>query len=119
MLAKFAFMNTLACCLCLFTVNAAAQDDEEVDEEKAAYAKAVGAGHEAMLKNEYADVFAYDPEAMPEAKHYLKGITLVDDAYKALRGADALIIVTEWDQFREPDFELMSRLMRKKIIIEF
>jgi len=71
-----------------------------------------------QLKNEYAEVYAYDPEAIPEAKHFLKGINFIDDAYQAIKGADALIIVTEWDQFREPDFELMKKLMRKKIIVD-
>jgi len=71
-----------------------------------------------QLKNEYAEIYVYDPESMPEAKRHIKGVYYVDDAYKALRGADALIIVTEWDQFREPDFELMKKLMRKKIIID-
>jgi len=71
-----------------------------------------------QLKNEYADVYAYDPEAMHEAKKYVKGVHYVDDAYEALKGAYALIIVTEWDQFREPDFELMKKLMRRKIIID-
>ena len=71
-----------------------------------------------QLKNEYADVFAYDPEAMPEAKKYVKGVTYVNNAYEALKDADALMILTEWDQFREPDFELMKQLMRGLIIID-
>ncbi len=70
-----------------------------------------------QLKNEYASVYAFDPEAIPEAKKYLKGVTY-GDQYEILRGADALIIVTEWDQFREPDFELMKKFMKGKIIID-
>lgn len=72
-----------------------------------------------QLKNEYAEITAFDPEAMPEVKHMIKsGVKLVSDAYDALKGADALIVVTEWDQFREPDFELMKKLMRKKVLID-
>lgn len=71
-----------------------------------------------QLKNEYAKVFAYDPEAMPEAKKYLKGVNLVENQYDALKDADALIIVTEWDQFREPDFDFMKQLMKNHIIID-
>ena len=70
-----------------------------------------------QLKNEYAVISAYDPEAIPEAKKQVKGVNFIDDAYIALKGSDALIIMTEWDEFREPDFELMKKLMRRKIII--
>ncbi|MBU0667086.1 MAG: UDP-glucose/GDP-mannose dehydrogenase family protein [Nanoarchaeota archaeon] len=71
-----------------------------------------------QLKNEYAVISAYDPEAIPEAKKQVKGVNFIDDAYIALKGSDALIIMTEWDEFREPDFELMKKLMRRKIIID-
>ncbi|MBU1854800.1 MAG: UDP-glucose/GDP-mannose dehydrogenase family protein, partial [Nanoarchaeota archaeon] len=71
-----------------------------------------------QLKNEYAEVTVFDPEAMSEAKHYIKGVNYATSAYEAIKGVDALIVITEWDQFREPDFELMGKLMRKKIIID-
>jgi len=66
-----------------------------------------------------AKVQAYDPEAERVA-HGLFGtrIQLVDKAYDALKGADALAIVTEWNEFREPDFDRMRKLMRAPIIFD-
>src|SRR5687768_15456428 len=48
-------------------------------------------------------VKAFDPVAMDEAKHYLNGIEYAADEYDAIEGADALVIVTEWNQFRALD----------------
>jgi UDPglucose 6-dehydrogenase len=45
-------------------------------------------------------------------------LTLSSDKYAALRGADALIICTEWQQFRVPDFDEMATCMRSKIIVD-
>lgn len=66
-----------------------------------------------------ARVTAYDPEAMPNVKR-LKGdvIDYAEDAYEALKGADALIIVTEWPAFRTPDFDLMDQNLRSKVIFD-
>ena len=63
-----------------------------------------------------AKITAYDPKAMEEAKnHYLKGInevTYVDSKYKVLKNANALILLTEWKEFRSPDFdEIKSQLV--------
>jgi len=63
MLSKFSLMNILLCGLLLYSAQAFGQEDEEVDEEKAAYAKAVVAGHEAMLKNEYTEAVSAYSEA--------------------------------------------------------
>ena len=41
-----------------------------------------------------------------------------DKSYDALEGADALVIVTEWNEFREPDFERMRKLMRRRSIFD-
>jgi UDPglucose 6-dehydrogenase len=66
-----------------------------------------------------AEVKAHDPVAMTEArKFFQRRITLVDDGYEALRGADALAVVTEWNEFRTPDFQKMKRLMRKPVIFD-
>ena len=62
----------------------------------------------AELTRRGARVQAYDPVAMPEAKRVMGdtvGLTLVDSAEAALKGADALLIVTEWREFRTPDFD--------------
>jgi UDPglucose 6-dehydrogenase len=64
-------------------------------------------------------VRAYDPEARDVAKRLFKSrITYARHAYDALTGADALVIVTEWNDFREPDFARMKRLMRQPIIFD-
>ncbi len=68
-----------------------------------------------------ASVQAYDPVAMKEAERiYGKraGLTLCGNEYAALRGADALVICTEWQQFRAPDFAEMATRMRSKVIVD-
>ncbi len=71
-----------------------------------------------QLQDEYADVVVFDPEAMDEARKVLPQVTYARDAYAALDGADALIVCTEWDEFRVPDFERMKRLMRGAIVVD-
>ncbi|RSK48406.1 UDP-glucose dehydrogenase family protein [Hymenobacter rigui] len=64
-------------------------------------------------------VTAYDPVAMEEAKHSLGDtITYAKDQMEALIDADALLIVTEWPEFRVPNFEVMSRLLKQKVIFD-
>ena len=65
-------------------------------------------------------VNAYDPKAIHEAKFYLKGIEVnyLEDKYSALEGVDALILVTEWKEFRSPDFELIKDKMKGNIFID-
>ena len=58
-----------------------------------------------------ATVNAYDPVAMDEAKHSLPDIGYASDEYEAIRGADALIIITEWNQFRALDMEKVKSLL--------
>ena len=66
-----------------------------------------------------AEVKAHDPVAMEQARKIFKTrITLTDDGYEALRGADALAVVTEWNEFRAPDFQKMKRLMKKPVIFD-
>ena len=66
-----------------------------------------------------ARVQAYDPEAGKVARG-LFGIQdhLADKSYDALKGADALAVVTEWNEFREPDFPRMRKLMRSAVIFD-
>jgi UDPglucose 6-dehydrogenase len=64
-------------------------------------------------------VRAYDPEAGVTARRLFNDrISLCEKSYDALAGADALAIVTEWNEFREPDFEKMRRLMRSPIVFD-
>ena len=69
-----------------------------------------------------ANVIAYDPKAQREAKeHYLHGnenVNYVDNKYAALNGADALILITEWKEFRSPDFYEIKRLLKCPIIFD-
>jgi len=66
-----------------------------------------------------ASVQAYDPEAMTVARGIFGSkITYADNSYAALTGADALVIVTEWNEFREPDFTRMRKLMRTPAIFD-
>tara|TARA_B100001123_G_scaffold352041_1_gene403317 strand:+ start:7254 stop:8549 length:1296 start_codon:yes stop_codon:yes gene_type:complete len=64
-------------------------------------------------------VVAYDPQAEVTARQVLdKRVRFVKSAYEALKGADALVIVTEWNEFREPDFSRMKLLMRSPTIFD-
>jgi UDPglucose 6-dehydrogenase len=69
-----------------------------------------------------AKIRAYDPKAMNVAKEYylkdLKNIEYADSKYVALSGADALLLVTEWKEFRSPDFDEMARRLKNKIIFD-
>jgi len=68
-----------------------------------------------------AKVQAYDPVAMEEAERIYgkhSGLTLCSGKYFALHGADALVICTEWQQFRVPDFTEMAMHMRRKVIVD-
>jgi len=66
-----------------------------------------------------AKVQAYDPEAAPIAKKIFGSrIRLGAHSYDALAGADALAIVTEWNEFREPDFSKIRRLLRAPVIFD-
>ena len=66
-----------------------------------------------------ATVHAYDPEAVQVAKGIFGSkIQYADNSYAALTGADALAVVTEWNEFREPDFSRMRKLMRQPLIFD-
>ena len=68
-----------------------------------------------------AKVQAYDPKAVHEAKVcYLKDIpiTYVDSKYEALKGADALLLLTEWKEFRVPDFDEIAKILKEKVIFD-
>ncbi len=64
-------------------------------------------------------VKAYDPEAMKlAARIFGNRVTLVKRGYDALSGAEALALVTEWNEFREPDFAKMRKLMRTPVVFD-
>ncbi len=59
-----------------------------------------------------AKVRAFDPVAMTEAKHYISGLEYAVDEYDAIKDADALVIITEWNQFRALDMEKVKELLK-------
>jgi UDPglucose 6-dehydrogenase len=64
-------------------------------------------------------VKTFDPVAMPEAQHTLgDSVEFAKDEYEALIDADALLIVTEWPQFRAPNFAVMTRLLRQPVVFD-
>jgi len=69
-----------------------------------------------------AKIQAYDPKAMKEAKeHYFKNehnISYCENKYKAIDGADALILITEWKEFRSPDFTRIKTLLNQSVIFD-
>src|SRR6266436_688429 len=72
----------------------------------------------AGLQDLGAVVRAYDPAGMEQARRELPDIAYCSDAYACARGADALVIVTEWAQFRALDFARLKREMAKPLIID-
>jgi UDPglucose 6-dehydrogenase len=72
-----------------------------------------------QLLEQGAKVQAYDPEAVRTARSLFGNkISYAAKSYDALKGADALAIVTEWHEFREPDFARMRKLMRSPVIVD-
>ncbi len=68
-----------------------------------------------------ASLVAYDPVAMPHAKQRLadaQGLSYADGPLQAVEGADALLIVTEWKEFRSPDFTRLARAMKQPVVFD-
>jgi UDPglucose 6-dehydrogenase len=71
------------------------------------------------LLNAGAEITAFDPEAMKNVKNLIGDkINYATDQYEALKGADALLIVTEWPAFRTPDFDQIDNLLKSKVIFD-
>jgi UDPglucose 6-dehydrogenase len=68
-----------------------------------------------------ATIKAYDPVAIDEAKRIFEGaagITFADSQQQALEGSDALLIVTEWKEFKSPEFDAIKSLLRQPVVID-
>jgi UDPglucose 6-dehydrogenase len=66
-----------------------------------------------------ASVKAYDPVAMDEAKRILdSAVTFVDDQYEALIDTDGLFVITEWPEFKFPNFKVIEKLLKQKVIFD-
>jgi UDPglucose 6-dehydrogenase len=71
------------------------------------------------LLAEGAEIVAYDPVAMKEAKHLLGDkINYSNDQYKALNGADALLLITEWPEFRTPNFDNIKNELKGHLVFD-
>jgi UDPglucose 6-dehydrogenase len=65
-----------------------------------------------------AKIRAHDPEGMTAAREILPDIEYADDAYQAATGADALVIVTEWNAFRSLDFARLKSIMNAPVLVD-
>ncbi len=65
-----------------------------------------------------ATIRAFDPEGTGEAKKLLPGLDYCGDAYQAIEGADALVLLTEWNEFRALDLERVKSLLRSPVVID-
>ena len=71
-----------------------------------------------LLQNEGARVRAYDPQAMEAAAKVLPKVRLLNSPYEVAEGADALVLVTEWNEFKQMDFQKIFSLMRRPLIVD-
>ena len=70
------------------------------------------------LQGEGATIRAFDPEGMREAGKLMPDVDWCQDTYHALEGADATVILTEWNEFRGLDFDRARKAMRQPVIID-
>jgi len=79
-------------------------------------APSIGLVH--MLQHEGAKVKAYDPQAIGNAKRVLESVTYCQDPYEVAADADALILVTEWNEFKQLDMARIKASMRKAVLMD-
>jgi len=70
------------------------------------------------LKEKGAKIMATDPHGIEEAKKYMPDLNYVDDLYEALKDADCLVLMTEWNEYRSLDFKKLKKLMKGNIFID-
>ena len=71
-----------------------------------------------VLQDHGARVSAFDPEGRKQAEAMLEGVEFAQDAYDAMDGADALVLVTEWNEFRALDLDRVKRLLKTPTIVD-
>lgn len=71
-----------------------------------------------LLQDEGASVAVFDPVAMTEAKKYFENLIWCKEPYEAAQAADALVIITEWNEFRGLDLERLGKIMNTKLIVD-
>jgi len=70
------------------------------------------------LQAEGAEIRVYDPEGRREGERLLPGVTWCSDSYEAITGADAIVLLTEWNQFRGLDLERARSLVRQPVLVD-
>jgi UDPglucose 6-dehydrogenase len=70
------------------------------------------------LLDEGADVRVYDPEAMEKAKSVLPSVAYCSNPYEAAEGADAIVIVTEWDEFRQVNWDRIRSVVERPLVVD-
>ena len=71
-----------------------------------------------ILQSEGAKIKAYDPKAIPNAQQVLKGVTFAKDPYALAKGCDCLLVLTEWDEFKNLDFNKIQLSMKQAIVFD-
>jgi UDPglucose 6-dehydrogenase len=71
-----------------------------------------------LLQSEGAQIRAYDPVSMVHANLYLQGVTLCQDAYEVAQGVDALLVITEWNEFKHLSLPKLKAAMRQPIVVD-
>jgi len=71
-----------------------------------------------LIKKDGGKIVAFDPQAMEKAREIIKEIDFASDVYDLAKDLDALIIVTEWNDFKEIDFKKLKKLMKNPVIID-
>ena len=71
-----------------------------------------------VLQQQGATVRAFDPEGMHEAEKLLSDVAYAKDAYDAIQGADVLVILTEWNEFRSLDWERVRQQMKGRVVVD-
>ena len=72
----------------------------------------------AALQDAGAKVRAYDPQGMSQSRAILPSIAYAEDAYRCMEGADALVIMTEWEAFRGLDLARVKALLKRPIVVD-
>ncbi|HNR01681.1 MAG TPA: UDP-glucose/GDP-mannose dehydrogenase family protein [Anaerolineaceae bacterium] len=71
-----------------------------------------------LMQNEGAHIKAYDPQAMENASHILKNVKLCENPYQVAEDADALVLATEWNEFKQLDFKKLKTTMKQPVILD-
>jgi UDPglucose 6-dehydrogenase len=70
------------------------------------------------LKDEGAKIRVFDPQGMAKAKEILDNVYFAKDAYDAAKHCDCLLIITEWNEFKELDFTRLKKVMQQPLVID-